>query len=197
MISIHASAREATGRAERGKQAAVISIHASAREATSQRCWAVSREWISIHASAREATNLFVQYHQGKLYFNPRLREGGDQMCRPAFQGSFRFQSTPPRGRRHVVWRYCDGDPGFQSTPPRGRRHPADLLWRRCTDFNPRLREGGDAMSVVNQIRQTGFQSTPPRGRRRYSLKDAVNDFLISIHASAREATAETYGARV
>ena len=55
----------------------------------------------------------------------------------------------------------------FQSTPPRGRR-PRDTLKESADNcnFNPRLREGGDFP--------------------RWLLSDL---FVISIHASAREAT--------
>ena len=54
----------------------------------------------------------------------------------------------------------------FQSTPPRGRRRTQYTKWYKYLDFNPRLREGGD--TEVNIF---------------------VIIFIISIHASAREAT--------
>ena len=58
------------------------------------------------------------------------------------------------------------------------------------TYFNPRLR--GEATLNKQEIRLSldGFQSTPPRGRRPAFpfFEAAVRD--ISIHASAREATA-------
>ena len=54
----------------------------------------------------------------------------------------------------------------FQSTPPRRRRHIAQVMAEKWEYFNPRLREGGDICSSVNSL-----------------LK------LISIHASAKEAT--------
>ena len=81
--------------------AVVISIHASAREATYQRrrdaaesrfqstpprgrrlqglrtCGAIPH--ISIHASAREATSNHIIINLPTIYFNPRLREGGDK----------------------------------------------------------------------------------------------------------------------
>ena len=55
----------------------------------------------------------------------------------------------------------------FQSTPPRGRRLTRPILSQRICYFNPRLREGGDI--------RIGNRNTSE---------------LISIHASAREATA-------
>ena len=55
----------------------------------------------------------------------------------------------------------------FQSTPPRGRRP--------C----PVLLIGEDEL----------FQSTPPRGRRRGLMSEPALCVIVSIHASAREAT--------
>ena len=63
----------------------------------------------------------------------------------------------------------------FQSTPPRGRRRKRFFLIARIDDFNPRLREGGDALRAGLSSLQT-----------------------ISIHASAREATGRNLrGARL
>ena len=119
--------------------------------------------------------------------FNPRLREGGDKcpikasiLYNISIHTSAKeatilnalskqipiFQSTPPR-RRRLHWFKLEWiDKRFQSTPPRRRRrNPASLL-RSAMNFNPRLREGGD-----NNDGET--DNTP----------------VISIHASAREAT--------
>ena len=168
-----------------------ISIHASAREATRGALGTALGGGISIHASARGATI--------KLFL------GGM---------SYRFQSTPPRGRR----------PCQVQTHPYNARisiHASAreaTLWRawlllRMEYFNPRLREGGDfrarrRIRLCNSIsihasareatperlrKRSGdlFQSTPPRGRRppRQTRPCNVTRF-ISIHASAREATA-------
>ena len=57
LVSIHASAREATRNLPRLAAWVVVSIHASAREATRSRpAWNRRRRCVSIHASAREAT---------------------------------------------------------------------------------------------------------------------------------------------
>ena len=98
-----------------------ISIHASAREATEKYVSLRPSSKISIHASARGATI--------KLFL------GGM---------SYRFQSTPPRGRRRQ-W---------------ARR---DFMKQY---FNPRLREGGDVIRGYCEGDRMRFQSTPPRGRR-------------------------------
>ena len=99
---------------------------------------------ISIHASAREATRNVIC----PIYF-------------------FRFQSTPPRGRRPLMFGYN---------------------FLAILNFNPRLREGGDyhAISCVIQlsisIHASAREATPPTPFHRQYLR-------ISIHASAREAT--------
>ena len=143
-ISIHASAREATlhpfvapardfyfnprlregGDCDKTGKVLIttISIHASAREATVSGKLILARCGISIHASAREATH---------LYISPFVLT--------------EFQSTPPRGRRLTsLCRTCEGFL-FQSTPPRGRRRFSPPWCLALVDFNPRLREGGDA----------------------------------------------------
>ena len=62
-VSIHASAREATGRRVDEVAHMRVSIHASAREATSGHGLADDvLDPVSIHASAREATGLACPY---------------------------------------------------------------------------------------------------------------------------------------
>ena len=82
--------------------------------------------------------------------------------------GACWFQSTPPRGRRLSRYFSTSFISWFQSTPPRGRR-PARP---------PRL----DYFPIL-------FQSTPPRGRRPPTGKVIFIYRIVSIHASAREAT--------
>ena len=77
------------------------------------------------------------------------------------------FQSTPPRGRRPSNGSTNRATGMFQSTPPRGRR--------------PVL-----SVAIAHPRK---FQSTPPRGRRRGPGGIIQNIVLVSIHASAREAT--------
>ena len=76
----------------------------------------------------------------------------------------------------------------FQSTPPRRRRHDLALETRNGCVFNPRLREGGDTLSLIPYQVENIFQSTPPR-RRRVALFTGLTAFPFSIHASAKEAT--------
>ena len=78
VISIHASAREATFRLHSVRSRTGISIHASAREATKNLLKSDKDPTISIHASAREATLISWIFLGLAGNFNPRLREGGD-----------------------------------------------------------------------------------------------------------------------
>ena len=128
MISIHASAREATHPVSSKLLFHLISIHASAREATRYGIIKWMEFYISIHASAREAT--------------PVCRSPA-ALCRI-------FQSTPPRGRRQYSLTSSGVGGAFQSTPPRGRRPVARSIRRIPIHFNPRLREGGDFDELLN-----------------------------------------------
>ena len=57
---------------------ALISIHASAKEATQLGGETEFNFGISIHASAKEATSAGENIAAYAVNFNPRLREGGD-----------------------------------------------------------------------------------------------------------------------
>ena len=55
--------------------------------------------------------------------------------------------------------------------------------------FNPRLRTGGDTQKSKRAPASCVFQSTPPHGRRHRRRLWTHRLLLVSIHASAREAT--------
>ncbi len=144
-----------------------ISIHASAKEATSDYGFVLYGEAISIHASAREATDPSDNQKPEHVYFNPRLRKGGDVIASAvcvileiSIHASAR-EATPGQATLPAPGL------GFQSTPPRGRRP---------------IRTVRDLISEL-------FQSTPPRGRRRRHRRTTSEAQGISIHASAWEAT--------
>ena len=145
---------------------------------------------VSIHASAREA----------------RLRQASRSGLNEL------FQSTPPRGRRVRQGGLSAITDVFQSTPPRGRRAVERTHGGAITQcFNPRLRAGGEHRPLQLPVRRNRFQSTPPRGRRavpaattaklarfqstpprgrRARLIGADTRMkIVSIHASAREAS--------
>ena len=142
--------------------------------------------------------------------FDPRPRAGGDFAKRRAVQGgvvSIRAPAREATGRLAKV----DGTRRFRSAPPRGRRPGKQAASKPCSRFDPRPRAGGDnanpnccpqrcvsirapareatsSSSPMNSLgcgfdprpraggddlqepgrRLTGkFRSAPPRGRRR------------------------------
>ena len=198
--------------AEMSAASRTVSIHASAREATSTEAHHAPRDLVSIHASAREATRR--HRHRGHPHgcfnprlraggdparttpspgwasFNPRLRAGGDPSRSTRSAPAASFQSTPPRGRRRVV--RPRGEPGerFQSTPPRGRRLPSCVVICRAKwCFNPRLRAGGDLPPSGSRVRRGGFNPRLRAGGDSNPVSATDGPRLVSIHASAREAT--------
>ena len=79
-ISIHAPARGATTRTGTGCRWIYISIHAPARGATVYLSKAEEELFISIHAPARGATIRMRVESPNTLNFNPRSREGSDDI---------------------------------------------------------------------------------------------------------------------
>ena len=139
--------------------------------------------------------------------FNPRLREGGDDIyhapscCKKisihasakeatnleiAFQKLDRlFQSTPLRRRRPSNPTIFPSLSLFQSTPPRRRRRDKIPVRSKPHDFNPRLREGGDIALLLFHFALLQFQSTPPRRRRLQT--DAILNTLTDFNPRLRE----------
>ncbi len=122
---------------------------------------------VSIHAPARGATSLpFV------------------------FASPTTFQSTPPRGGRRPLttllrtWRRVS-----IHAPARGATRQGMLKLAEAEGFNPRPREGGDALGIDGCVISLEFQSTPPRGGRLHQQGYDADDVTVSIHAPARGAT--------
>ena len=78
----------------------------------------------------------------------------------------------------------------FQSTLPRGERHIPDLMRMEALDFNPRSHEGSDTSHFIFCRAFHVFQSTLPRGERHVRFFNVRDQFRISIHAPTRGATA-------
>ena len=144
--------------------------------------------------------------------FNPRLREGGDgfywskhcKRCLISIHASAKeatfehllyvldehiFQSTPPRRRRRNQWHIA---PCCIMISIHASAKEATLLFVMLSQmfyFNPRLREGGDHYWLWYLISQLYFN---PRLREGGDFPLRKRSFLspISIHASAKEATA-------
>ena len=123
--------------------------------------------YISIHAPARGATQTALANLGCHKYFNPRSREGSDNLTRIFIYYCDRFQSTLPRGERlhkpYRTWRLFP----FQSTLPRGERPVLIQPW------TPDIK-----ISI----------HAPARGATSFSFPIWL-DSKISIHAPARGAT--------
>ena len=79
-----------------------ISIHAPRVGCDQSEPSSVSTFAISIHAPARGATPPLSLSYAAMPYFNPRTREGCDAFTIFFFRRLERFQSTHPRGVRHI-----------------------------------------------------------------------------------------------
>ena len=148
-------------------EAAGVSIHASAREATSV-LRPTTRAGRSFNPRLRAGGDMPQAEGCWSLRcFNPRLRAGGDSGSRLKRSRRWRFQSTPPRGRRpeqgatarpgdsvsiHASAReatYVRAEPApFDPVSIHASAREATGFRRRVTaagsSFNPRLRAGGD-----------------------------------------------------
>ncbi len=102
--------------------------------------------------------------------FNPLHHEGGDLHFRHTFQplGPISIHSTTrvETGWRRVIYHQIKAAILFQSTPPRGWRHLESLTGQIAHYFNPLHHEGGDIRGPSRCLLRRLFQSTPPRGWR-------------------------------
>ena len=76
--------------------------------------------------------------------FNPRTHEGCDKMSNNGIFANRAFQSTHPRGVRHIYLDFKDYLEKFQSTHPRGVRQKSLGITLGNNGFNPRTHEGCD-----------------------------------------------------
>ena len=123
------------------------------------------------------------------MNFNPRLREGGDEIQRLGLRclwisihASAREATFPNQSLAPCIQ--------FQSTPPRGRRHKCISNLHGQFYFNPRLREGGDVPGVDRNSSVFDFNPRLREGGDEDGMEVYLSEIHISIHASAREATA-------
>ena len=179
-----------------------VSIHASAREATGTLYYWIVQGEVSIHASAREATRIPRKSVKFLTSFNPRLRTGGDVYRVSLIVVDRQFQSTPPHGRRlqeiqqQTSIYYVSIHASAREATHLGRtsdrllgvsihasareatclwqsvyhRQPVSIhasareatrTWRISSNkrvgFNPRLRTGGDLISTPGMRQKRGF----------------------------------------
>ena len=129
-----------------------------------------------------------------------------------------RFQSTRPRGARHLAIASPKQAKMFQSTRPRGARlststrgrtascfnprahvgrdttAPAPTTPARC--FNPRAHVGRDKLISALTRPEFSFQSTRPRGARQMDIFSIGRPACVSIHAPTWGATTSTASLR-
>ena len=164
-----------------------VSIHASARDATGILTNLTSRIRVSIHASARDATP-DTGCRSLLLYcFNPRVRAGRDrlrQQLQRRLCVSIHASARDATLSSSLQCCTCV----FQSTRPRGTRPHVYRAFSGQVGFNPRVRAGRDALSL--QIRRLTVRFNPRVRAGRDGLQEKlVPDVAVSIHASARDAT--------
>src|SRR3546814_3028399 len=126
---------------------------------------------------------------QSRSGFDPRLRAGGDLATIKAASVAPTFRSTPPRRRRLTRVTAQPLTQEFRSTPPRRRRPFGRCCRCKGIGFDPRLRAGGDVCSCQASTTSVWFRSTPPRRRRLQRRMIGSGYPIVSIHASAQEAT--------
>ena len=122
---------------------------------------------ISIHAPARGATRTMTSSVRSTSNFNPRTREGCDEIIAYLDAKAEAFQSTHPRGVRPPEKGHGARRSGISiHAPARGATSSKELPKPMQPDFNPRTREGCDRAVLRGLVRA-----------------------IISIHAPARGAT--------
>ena len=123
------------------------------------------------------------------IYFNPRLREGGDnllpkrRLILPISIHASAKEAT--RQLLHIVKCRRYFNPRLREGGDRGRRKIAWSIF----DFNPRLREGGDGndLPVLMMAGRISIHASAKEATK-ITIEDTENRG-ISIHASAKEAT--------
>ena len=121
--------------------------------------------------------------------FNPRSREGSDPNPVNSLKTDKSFQSTLPRRERLVDAIKNLTIAMFQSTLPRRERRGRHMEIRARPCFNPRSREGSDAI----RRRSTGYRRCfNPRSREGSDMcqrEQTKHSQQVSIHAPAKGAT--------
>ena len=161
---------------------------------------------------SREGSDFMLLATMVRLFdFNPRSREGSDNMDEGSFEDFLQFQSTLPRGERHIASfqqpmathisihapargaTTSDTDvlkSGYISihAPARGATHTGGSVPHFTRDFNPRSREGSDEPAFRFMYFSINFN---PRSREGSDVDEGYDFTLIaiSIHAPARGAT--------
>ena len=144
---------------------------------------------ISIHAPTWGATLKSLHQAAGISYFNPRTHVGCDVQMLVDHRERKQFQSTHPRGVRHVAYYRVLDMFVFQSTHPRGVRQFLRDVMNGIQEFQSTHPRGVRHPVIYNAIALGKFQSTHPRGVRLNRPTPICQRFWISIHAPTWGAT--------
>ena len=163
-----------------------VSIHASAREATGS-FNACCRRLVFLSTPPRGRRLGDDDDGNHCVLFLSTPPRGRRRFAAGTAKSASEFLSTPPRGRRLEREDRIHFQFAFLSTPPRGRRLGTSTAQACVPRFYPRLRAGGDGqpgrlppdakVSIHASAREATFNrktkedfwqflSTPPRGRR-------------------------------
>ena len=147
---------------------------------------------ISIHAPAKGATAAVAIFEVGATNFNPRSREGSDNLAQNKFALEVIISiHAPAKGAtgRSIRQRYCER---FQSTLPRRERHFPLWYARYTTKISIHAPAKGATMFIISFLKfRIQFQSTLPRRERPRALDEVMQVDAISIHAPAKGATVD------
>ena len=152
------------------------------------KCYYCDFRLISIHAPVKGATVRPCATRSGPRHFNPRSREGSDDIITP---GGYVWQNFNPRSREgsDVLLRFRP--PNNLYFNPRSREGSdvkSQFTRISNTDFNPRSREGSDLAVLLRRRPPMNFN---PRSREGSDMGQGTlpRRFDISIHAPVKGAT--------
>ena len=120
---------------------------------------------VSIHAPTWGATSNGFAYDRFFQFQSTRPR-GARHIIFKLLRMSKKFQSTRPRGARQCSMLRTPHDARFQSTRPRGARQDTHQSSEAHDCFNPRAHVGRDSTAFSFTSTISTFQSTRPRGAR-------------------------------
>ncbi len=121
--------------------------------------------------------------------FNPRPRAGGDSVLLFIVLAVYVSIHAPVRGATGATRVTGCRSWKFQSTPPCGGRHIAGLVQQGYNRFQSTPPCGGRLTDREQAIDHLKFQSTPPCGGRPPEPKHVGGGWYVSIHAPVRGAT--------
>ena len=213
-VSIHAPAREATlsaihrcpwlsfqstpprgkrrdAAAKQPRQPVPVSIHAPAREVTSNSpvINAIAPRFQSTPPRGKRPA-VWLQPASAPECFNPRPRAGSDPDQRPLPRRGVEVSIHAPAREATLPLGECPRDIEVSiHAPAREATSSTSASCSARSRFNPRPRAGSDSPRIGSVSPASVFQSTPPRGKRRRSAVFRPDQWSVSIHAPAREAT--------